>query len=79
MRISLKHLVAACALVVTKTLGAQQAPTAAPVGPQVGEMAPDFALAGATRIGPSQTPIRLSDLRGQTVVIAFFPKARTGG
>ncbi len=29
--------------------------------------------------GPSQTPVRLSDFRGQTVVIAFFPKARTGG
>lgn len=25
--------------------------------------------------GPSQTPVRLSDFRGQTVVIAFFPKA----
>lgn len=30
-------------------------------------------------MGPSQTPVRLSDLQGQTVVIAFFPKARTGG
>lgn len=42
-------------------------------------MAPDFELLAATKTGPSQTPVRLSDLRGQTVVIAFFPKARTGG
>lgn len=85
MRISLKHFTAACALLVATTLGAQATPpatTPAPastVGPQVGEMAPDFVLAGATRTGPSRAPIRLSDLRGQTVVIAFFAKARTGG
>ncbi len=80
MRISLReYLAAACALVVSTTLGAQSGTTAAPVGPQVGEMAPDFTLPGATKMGPSRTPIRLADLRGQTVVIAFFPKARTGG
>jgi len=84
MRISLKYLAAASALAIAATLGAQGTPPPTPapadvVGPQVGTMAPDFVLAGATRTGPSQAPIRLSDLRGQTVVIAFFPKARTGG
>lgn len=74
----------AAALLVAATLGAQDTPPPTPappavVGPQVGEMAPDFVLQGATRTGPSRAPIRLSDLRGQTVVIAFFPKARTGG
>jgi peroxiredoxin Q/BCP len=79
MRISLReYLAAACAFVVTTTVGAQST-AADPVGPQVGEMAPDFTLQGATKMGPSATPIRLADLRGQTVVIAFFPKARTGG
>ena len=59
---------------------AQQAPAAAaPAGPNVGDMAPDFALHAATRYGVLQAPVKLSDLRGQTVVVAFFPKARTSG
>lgn len=78
MPTSLKVLVGALALaLVASPAVAQEAP--APGGPKVGEMAPDFELPAATKTGPSQTPIRLSDLRGQTVVIAFFPKARTGG
>lgn len=48
-------------------------------GPKVGEMAPDFTLPAATMGGVSQTPVKLSDLRGQTVVIAFYPRARTRG
>jgi hypothetical protein len=53
----------------------------APAGPRltVGSVAPDFALRGATRYGLLATPVRLSDYRGQTVVIAFFYKARTKG
>jgi peroxiredoxin Q/BCP len=42
-------------------------------------MAPDFSLPGATRFGTLKDPIKLSDYRGQTVVLAFFPKARTKG
>ena len=45
----------------------------------VGSIAPDFALRGATRYGLLANPVRLSDYRGQTVVIAFFYKARTKG
>jgi hypothetical protein len=45
----------------------------------VGTVAPDFALIGATRDGIEQPLVRLSDLRDQTVVIAFFYKARTKG
>lgn len=45
----------------------------------VGTMAPDFSLRGATRYGLLANPVRLSDFRGQTVVIAFFYKARTKG
>ena len=47
--------------------------------PAVGDVAPDFALPGATRYGALRDPVRLSDYRGQTVVLAFFFKARTKG
>jgi peroxiredoxin Q/BCP len=45
----------------------------------VGEMAPDFELPGATRYGALANPVRLSDYRGETVVLAFFFRARTPG
>jgi hypothetical protein len=45
----------------------------------VGDVAPDFTLAGATSGGVLEQPVRLSDFRDQTVVIAFFYKARTKG
>jgi len=48
-------------------------------GPKVGDLAPDFSLRGANQDGLLAAPIKLSDLRGQVVVLAFFPKARTGG
>lgn len=48
-------------------------------GPQVGDMAPDFSLPGASRAGVSEKALRLADFRGQTVVISFFPKARSKG
>lgn len=61
---------------------ATAAPTAfagAQAAPQVGDLAPDFTLAAATKDGVRAKPVRLSELRGQTVVLAFFPKARTSG
>ncbi len=48
-------------------------------GPQVGDMAPDFSLPGASKAGVMEKQLRLSDFRGQAVVISFFPKARTKG
>jgi peroxiredoxin len=42
-------------------------------------MAPDFTLPGATRFGLLKDPVKLSNFRGQTVVIAFFARARTRG
>lgn len=51
----------------------------APTGPGVNDVAPDFALSGATRYGLLQTPVRLSDYRGRTVVLAFFYQARSKG
>jgi hypothetical protein len=50
-----------------------------PSGPAVNEIAPDFTLGGATRYGLLKTPVRLSDYRGRTVVLAFFYQARTKG
>ena len=47
--------------------------------PAVGAMAPDFTLPGATSSGVLTKPVTLSELRGRTVVIAFYPKARTSG
>ncbi len=41
---------------------------------EVGDAAPDFTLPGS-----DGETYRLSELRGQHVVIAFFPKAFTGG
>ena len=44
-----------------------------------GQVAPDFSLTGATRFGILRDPVRLSDFKGRTVVLAFFFKARTRG
>jgi len=60
-------------------LAQQPAPGSAATAPDTGQMAPDFTLPGATRFGLLKEPIKLSNFRGQTVVIAFFPKARTKG
>ncbi|MGE0352970.1 MAG: hypothetical protein AB7I33_12735 [Gemmatimonadales bacterium] len=47
--------------------------------PDTGTTAPDFALRGATSDGVLERPVRLSDFRDKTVVIAFFYRARTRG
>jgi hypothetical protein len=61
-------------------------PVAAPAAAQttgtplaVGTLAPDFTLSGATRYGVLREPVRLSEFRGKTVVLAFFFRARTRG
>jgi len=45
---------------------------------EVGTKAPDFTLPAATAEGIVK-PVQLSELRGRTVVLAFFYKARTKG
>ena len=45
----------------------------------MGAQAPDFSVPGATRYGVLSGPLRLSDYRGKTVVLAFFYQARTKG
>jgi hypothetical protein len=46
---------------------------------EVGAVAPDFTLPGATRHGILAEPISLSDYEGKTVVLAFFFRARSRG
>jgi hypothetical protein len=54
--------------------------TASAVPPlEVGAVAPDFTLNGATRYGVLAQPVHLSDFKAKTVVLAFFFKARTSG
>ena len=58
---------------------AAQAVIPAPTSLMVGSPAPDFTLAAGTRAGVSAKPVKLSDLRGQVVVIAFYPRQRSSG
>jgi hypothetical protein len=46
---------------------------------EVGAVAPDFALLGATREGVLPDTVRLSAFAGKTVVLAFFYRVRTPG
>ena len=74
--------IAAASLVGGRAASAQQtaAPSmAASAGPAINDVAPDFSLPGADRYGLLKTPVRLSDYRGRTVVLAFFFQARTKG
>jgi hypothetical protein len=64
-------------LVLAATAHPAGAQDAAPLS--VGDSAPDFELPGATQAGLLDRPVRLSELRDQTVVIAFFYRAKTRG
>lgn len=44
-----------------------------------GAMAPEIEMTGATRHGVLRDKVRLSDYRGETVVLAFFFRVRTRG
>lgn len=76
-------LVGAAALLLSASSTAAQQPQPAqqqqtpPL--EVGAAAPDFALPGGTRYGVLKNPVRLSDFKGKTVVLAFFFRARTRG
>ena len=68
-------LLAAGALSLAAPLQAQEESTLLAVG----ATAPEFTLPGATRYGILQDQVSLSDYRGETVVLAFFFRARTRG
>jgi hypothetical protein len=79
MRLRLLATSTALSLGALAALQAQQPAAPAFPPPEVGQMAPDFTIAGASRYGLLRDSIRLSSFRGQTVVLAFFFKARTRG
>ena len=69
-------LIAAAALAAPTAVRAQEE---APKPLEIGAVAPDFALPGGTRYGVLAEPVRLSDFKGKTVVLAFFFRARSRG
>lgn len=71
-------MLAALAAPLAVALAAQQ-PAEDPKPLDVGAVAPDFTMPGATRFGLLKSPVHLSDFKGKTVVLAFFFKARTRG
>ena len=78
----MRSLSLAFTLAVTPAaLLAQQTPARAGTTPplEVGAVAPDFTMPGATRYGLLARPVHLSDFKGKTVVLAFFFQARTSG
>ena len=75
-----RFAVASLLCLAASTARAQQGPiSAANPAPEVGTLAPEFTLPGATRYGALKDPVHLSDFRGKTVVLAFFYRARTKG
>jgi peroxiredoxin len=66
-------------LVIALCLAGHAALAQEPKPLAVGDDAPDFTLPAAMADGIQAKPVRLRDLRDQTVVIAFFYKARTKG
>src|SRR5690349_18902438 len=80
-RTIMRRLLIATALVCAAAQTTQAQTPAAPAASiiEVGAQAPAFALPGATRYGVLKDPVQLSDFAGKTVVVAFFPKARTRG
>ena len=75
-----KAAILATAFATSVSMAHAQTPAPPPVtGLKVGDIAPDFTLGGSTKDGLLPKPIHLADFRGQTVVLAFFPKARTKG
>jgi peroxiredoxin Q/BCP len=78
MRYHLSRFALAIAAIALPTLAAAQ--SAAPAdGPAIGQVAPDFTAAWADGSGPRSAPVSLASLRGKVVVLAFYPKDRTGG
>jgi cytochrome oxidase Cu insertion factor (SCO1/SenC/PrrC family) len=76
-------IAAGTSLALAGRVASAQQPSAAAAavaaGPVVNDIAPDFTLQGADRYGLLKTPVKLSDFRGRTVVLAFFYQARTKG
>lgn len=77
---ALRASVALTAIALIPSLGAAQAaPAPATTALKVGDMAPDFTVTWVTAAGTEAKPFKLSEHKGETVVLAFFPAARTRG
>ena len=69
-----------CATVATAQAPAPQpAPLPPPPEVDVGKVAPDFTMEWADSSGPIAKPVKLSELRGKVVVLAFYPADRSSG
>jgi cytochrome oxidase Cu insertion factor (SCO1/SenC/PrrC family) len=77
MRFKVVAAISLTAALVATAVSAQETARTGP--PAVGDTAPDFEMVGVTRSGQLDDPLRLSDLHGKTVVLAFFYRARTSG
>ena len=77
--IGLSAALAALVAVSESPAFAQTTAATVPAAPEVGQMAPDFTLPWADSSGTRGAPVKLSDLRGKVVVIAFYPQDRTQG
>lgn len=65
--------------VLTAALATVPAFAGAQTALKVGDVAPDFTVTTVTSKGVDAKPFKLSEHKGETVVLAFFPKARTSG
>jgi peroxiredoxin Q/BCP len=89
IRISFAALLVAAASAAAQAPATTPAPAAAPAAqpaappppPEVdlGKVAPDFTMEWADSSGAITKPMKLSDLRGKVVVLAFYPKDRSQG
>jgi peroxiredoxin Q/BCP len=72
-------LAAATIVLAPSFASAQGTPAPAPSPLKVGDAAPDFTVPWVTSAGLEKKPFKLSEHKGETVILAFFPKARTSG
>jgi hypothetical protein len=79
MRRVLSTIAVAAVLAVAAPMAEAQEGPAVPEPLEVGAMAPDFSIPGATRHGVLAEPVTLKEYEGKTVVLAFFFRARTRG
>jgi peroxiredoxin Q/BCP len=63
----------------TSTPAAQPAAPPPPAEVDVGKIAPDFTIEVADASNAAARPVKLSDLRGKVVVLAFYPADRSSG
>lgn len=71
--------VSAMAVALVAALASAPSEAVAQTALKVGDMAPEFSVTTVTANGVDNKPFKLSEHKGETVILAFFPKARTSG